>query len=254
MLTALTRAVSARLSDCELSFLDRKPIDVDGARAEHHQYEELLRQLGLEVIALPPLDHLPDAVFVEDAAVVVDEVAVLTRPGATSRRPEVDTVGQALARWRSVVSLDGAGTLDGGDVLRADRQFHVGLSRRTNAAGAAALGEALAPFGYRVIAVPVTGCLHLKTAASYLGHGRMLVHRPWFDANLLAGYQLIDVPAEEAWAANVLVLGTDVVMAAGFPRTRELLERLGLRTHEVAFAELLKAEAGVTCESIIFRT
>jgi dimethylargininase len=254
MLTALTRAVSARLADCELSFLDREPIDVDGARAEHHQYEDLLRRLGLEVIALPPLDHLPDAVFVEDAAVVVDEIAVLTRPGAISRQPEVESVGQALARWRKVVSFGGTATLDGGDVLRADHQFHVGLSRRTNAAGAAALGEALAPFGYKVTPVPVTGCLHLKTAASYLGEGRMLVHRPWFDASLLAGYELVDVPADEAWAANVLVLGTDVVMAAGFPRTRELLEQRGFQTHEVAFTELLKAEAGVTCESIIFQS
>jgi len=249
---ALTRAVSASLSDCELSFLDRKPIDVAQARAEHHQYEELLRRLGLEVIELPPLDQLPDAVFVEDTAVVVDEVAVLTRPGAVSRVPEVASVGHALSRWRPVLQLGGTGTLDGGDVLRADGRFFVGLSRRTTAEGAAALGEALAPYGYGVTPVAVTGCLHLKTAASYLGEGRMLVHRPWFDATLLAGFELFDVPANEAWGANVLVLGTDAVMAAGFPGIRALLQRLGLRTHEVAFTELLKAEAGVTCESIIF--
>lgn len=254
MLTALTRAVSASLSDCELSFLDRRPIDVAGARVEHHGYEDLLRRLGLEVVALPPLDDLPDAVFVEDTAIVVDEIAVLTQPGAASRGPEVASVGQALARWRRVVPLGGTGTLDGGDVLRADRQFYVGLSRRTNAAGAASLGAALSPFGYGVTPVPVTGCLHLKTAASYLGQNRMLVHRPWFDASLLSGFQLFDAPADEEWGVNVLVIGSDVVMAAGFPRTRELLERLGLRTHEVAFTELLKAEAGVTCESIVFHS
>ncbi len=253
MLTALTRAVSARLSDCELSFLDRQPIDVARAHAEHHQYEDLLRRLGLEVIELPPLDELPDAVFVEDTAVVVDEAAVLARPGAASRAPEVESVGHALSRWRRVVQLGGTGTLDGGDVLRADGQFYVGISRRTSPEGATALGEALAPFGYGVTPVAVTGCLHLKTAASYLGEGRMLVHRPWFDARLLAGFELFDVPTSEAWGANVLVLGTDAVMPAGFPGTRALLQRLGLRTHEVAFTELLKAEAGVTCESIIFR-
>lgn len=254
LLTALTRAVSARLSDCELSFLDRQPIDVPRARIEHHRYEELLRGLGLEVIELPPLDELPDAVFVEDTAVVVDEVAVLARPGAASRAPEVESVGHALSRWRPVVLLGGTGTLDGGDVLRADGQFYVGLSRRTNLDGANALGEALAPFGYGVTPVAVTGCLHLKTAASYLGEGRMLVHRPWFDASRLSGFELFDVPADEGWGANVLILGTDAVLPAGFPGTRALLERLGLRTHEVAFTELLKAEAGVTCESIVFHS
>jgi len=253
VLTALTRGVSARLADCELSYLDRQPIDVAQARTEHHRYEELLRRLGLEVIELPPLDDLPDAVFVEDAAVVVDEIAVLARPGAASRAPEVASIARALAPYRKVVSLGGAGTLDGGDVLRVERQFYVGLSRRTTAEGAAALGAALSPFGYGVTPLPVTGCLHLKTAASYLGQSRVLVHRPWFDATALKGLDLIDAPADEAWGANVLVLGNDVVMAAGFPRTRELLKRLGLRTHEVAFTELLKAEAGVTCESIIFR-
>jgi dimethylargininase len=249
---ALTRGVSARLADCELSYVDRQPIDVALARTQHHQYQALLRKLGLEVIELPPLDDLPDAVFVEDTAVVVDEVAVLARPGAASRAPEVASIALALAPYRKVVTLGGTGTLDGGDVLRIERQFYVGLTRRTTAEGAAALGAELAPFGYGVTPVPVTGCLHLKSAASYLGEGRVLVHRPWFDTSPLGGLDLIDVPQDEGWGANVLVLGGEVVMAAGFPGTRALLQRLGLRTHEVPLTELLKAEAGVTCESIIF--
>jgi dimethylargininase len=151
-----------------------------------------------------------------------------------------------------VVAL-GAGTLDGGDVLPVGRRFFVGLGGRTNPAGAAALHTALAPFGYQVTPVSVTGCLHLKTAASSLGDDRVLVHRPWFEAAPLAGLELIDVPADEGWAANVLQIANEVILPDGFPRTRDLLERLGYRTHPVPLSELIKAEAGVTCGSIIFR-
>jgi dimethylargininase len=252
LLTALTRAVSASIGSCELSYIDRQPIDVALASAHHHEYQEALRRIGLEVIALPPLDHLPDAVFVEDTAVVVDEIAVLARPGAQSRVPEVAAIAPELRQWRQVVPL-GAGTLDGGDVLRVGRRFFVGLGGRTNPAGAAALHTALAPFGYQVTPVSVTGCLHLKTAASSLGDDRVLVHRPWFEPAPLAGLELIDVPADEGWAANVLHIANEVIMPDGFPGTRELLERLGYRTHPVPLSELIKAEAGVTCGSIIFR-
>jgi len=251
-LIALTRPVSASIGSCELSYIDRQPIDVALASAHHHQYQEALRRIGLEVIDLPALDNLPDAVFVEDVAVVVDEIAVLTSPGAQSRVPEVAAIAPVLRQWRQVVPL-GAGTLDGGDVLRLGRHFYVGLGGRTNPAGVAALHTALAPFGYQVTPVSVTGCLHLKTAASSLGDNRVLVHRPWFNTEPLAGLELVDVPAGESWAANVLQIGNEVILPDGFPRTRELLERLGFRTHPVPLSELIKAEAGVTCGSIIFR-
>lgn len=248
---ALTRAVSASINQCELSFLPRQAIDLAQAQRQHDSYNEQLRRLGLTVVQLPTLDELPDAVFVEDTAVVVDEVAVAASPGAASRRPEVESAVAVLSRWRRVVRLPAGATLDGGDVVRIGRKLLVGLGGRTNPAGAAGLGQQLAPFGYQVLAVPTRDCLHLKTACSALDDRRLLVHRPWIDMSGLAGYELIDVPPEEAWAANVLVLGRDIVMPQGFPQTRELLELQGFRIHAVELSELLKAESGVTCSSII---
>jgi dimethylargininase len=248
---ALTRDVSASINQCELSFVPRKVIDVDRARHQHESYNEQLRRLGLTVVSLPTLDHLPDAVFVEDTAVVVDEIAVAARPGAASRQPEVESAVEALSRWRRVVRLPAGATLDGGDVVRIGRRFLVGLGGRTNQAGVSALGQLLAPFGYQVVGVPTRDCLHLKTACTALDDRRLLVHRPWIAMAGLAGYELIDVPPHEAWSANVLVLGRDIDMPQGFPETRELLELLGFRIHAVDLSELLKAESGVTCGSII---
>jgi dimethylargininase len=252
-LIALTREVSASINQCELSFVPREPIDVARARRQHEGYNEQLRRLGLMVVPLPTLDHLPDAVFVEDTAVVVDEVAVAASPGAASRRPEVDSTVEALSRWRRVVRLPAGATLDGGDVVRIGRKFLVGLGARTNQAGVSGLGQQLAPFGYQVTGVPTRDCLHLKTACSALDDRRLLVHRPWIEMAGLKGYELIDVPPHEAWAANALVLGRDIVMPQGYPETRELLELLGFRIHAVDLSELLKAESGVTCSSIILK-
>ncbi len=249
---ALTRPVSQSINQCELSFMARDPIDVGRAQQQHDAYNAQLVRLGLTVVHLPALDQLPDAVFVEDTAVVVDEIAVAAHPGARSREPEVESTVEALKRWRKIARLPAGATLDGGDVLRIGRKFLVGVAKRTNLAGVAGLGAALAPFGYTVAAVPTRDCLHLKTACSALDDHRLLVHRPWVDVSALSGYELIDVPAGEAWAANVLVLGRDVIMPLGFPETRELLELLGFRIHAVDLSELLKAESGVTCSSIVF--
>lgn len=249
---ALTRQVSQSINQCELSYMARNPIDVPKARAQHEGYNAQLRRLGLTVVELPTLDALPDAVFVEDTAVVVDEIAVAAFPGAASRQPEVDSTLQTLQRWRKIARLPAGATLDGGDVLRVGRHFFVGQAKRTNLAGIRGLADALAPFGYDVTAVPTHDCLHLKTACSALDDHRLLIHRPWVDTASFKGFELIDVPAHEAWAANVLVLGRDIVMPQGFPDTREMLELLGFRIHAVDLGELLKAESGVTCSSIIF--
>jgi dimethylargininase len=250
---ALTRPVSQSINQCELSFMARTPIDVAAAQRQHDAYNAQLARLGLTVVQLPALDALPDAVFVEDTAVVVDEIAVAAHPGVTSRQPEVESAVAMLRRWRTIARLPSGATLDGGDVLRVGRTFLVGHGRRTNTAGIEGLRAALDPFGYSVSAVPTRDCLHLKSACSALDSHRLLVHRPWVDIEALAGYELIDVPATEPWAANVLVLGRDIVMPQGFPETRELLELLGFRIHAVDLGELLKAESGVTCSSIVFQ-
>jgi len=252
---ALTRPVSASIGDCELTHLGREPIDVERARGQHGVYVEALRTWGLDVIELPALDAHPDAVFVEDDCVVVDEVAVITRPGAESRRGEVESVAAALASHRELVHMADPATLDGGDVARVGRTFFVGRSTRTNEAGVVALRAALSPFGYEVVAVDVPGALHLKSAVSALDDETVLVHRPFVDIEpfITRGLRPVDVPDGEAGGANVLVHGGGAMVGAAHPRTAEIVANHGLHVTVVDHGELLKAEAGLTCCSVILR-
>ena len=250
MPTAITRAVSPAMNRCELSYLDRQDIDVPRAIDQHRDYIRCLESLGATVVTLPAEPDLPDSVFVEDPAVVVDEIAVIARMGAESRRAEAESLAQTLAQYRPLHWLTEPATLEGGDVMRVGRTLYVGASQRTNAEGIAQLARALAPFGYDVRAVDIRGCLHLKSGACYLGRRMMLVNREWIDAAAFQGYALIDVA--EPWAADVLELGGVVLMPANFPDTRPRLEAAGLVVRTVDVSELQKAEAGVTCMSIIF--
>ena len=250
MLRALTRAVSPALNRCELTYLTRETIDIPRAEAQHAAYVQRLRDLGIEVIALPAMPDSPDAVFVEDPAVVVDEVAVIARMGAPSRRGESASVAAALRRFRPLFRMWAPATLDGGDVFRVGRTLFAGLSQRTNPEGIALLRGALAPYGYEVRAVPVRGCLHLKSGACHVGGNTLLVNREWLDTTVFAGYELIDV--EEPGAADVLAIGDEVLMAEGFPKTLAKLQGAGFRVQTVDVSELQKAEAGVTCMSVIF--
>lgn len=252
MLTALTRAPGPSIVDCALSFRPREAIDARRAVEQHRGYEGYLRGRGVRVVALDAAADLPDAVFVEDAAVVVDEVAVLARPRLEARRREVESVAAALAPYRRLERLAAPASLEGGDVLRVGRALYVGLSRRTDAGGVAGLARALAPFGYQVRPVAVTGCLHLKTAVTSIGPGTLLANRAWVDMAPFAGFDVVDVPASEPDAANVLVIGEDILLPASFPRTRDLLRGRGLRVHTLDISELQKAEAGLTCCSIVF--
>src|SRR5713226_7782283 len=197
MLTAITRAVSPAIVHCELSFIDRQPIDLAVAQKQHHAYENLLGKLGARVICLPAEPDLPDSMFVEDPAIVLDELAVILPLGTETRRREASSLAQALSRFRKLESITLPGTLEGGDVLRIGRKLFVGLTRRSNAEGIRQLAAILAPFPYEVIVVPVTGCLHLKSAVTCLGRNTLLANRAWFDTAPLAEYECIDVdPAE----------------------------------------------------------
>ncbi len=263
-LTAITREVSSSINDCELSFHARQPIDVAKAIAQHKAYQGCLAELGVRVVSLPTEPGLPDAVFVEDPAVVVDEVAVISIMGVPSRRPEAGSLAETLSRYRPLRFLVEPATLDGGDVLRIGRSVFVGLSRRTNRDGIAQLSELLRIYDYRVQPVEVKGCLHLKSACSYIGNDTVLVNRSWIDAERLHGFELLDVPEEEPAAANALLLNDVVIMPASFPKTRALLEKQGFespdspqatalrRVRMIDLSELQKAEAGVTCSSLIF--
>lgn len=251
-LTAIVREVSSSINDCELSFHARQPIDVAKAIAQHKAYQDCLADLGVRIVSLPAEPGLPDAVFVEDPAIVLDEVALISNMGAASRRPEATSLAKALSRYRPLKFLAEPATLDGGDVLRIARSIFVGLSRRTNQEGIGQLRELVGASNYQVHAVEVRDCLHLKSACSYVGHDTVLVNRSWIDVEPLSGFELLDVSEEEPAAANALLLNDVVIMPASFPKTRTLLENRGFRARTIDVSELQKAEAGVTCTSLIF--
>lgn len=248
---ALTRAPGPLLAACELTHLERRPIDVGRAAAEHERYEAALRSLGVEVRRLPPAPEHPDGVFVEDAAVVLDELAIVARPGATSRRGEVESVAAALAPFRRLARVPPPATLDGGDALVDGRTVFVGESARTNAAAHDWLRATLEPLGYDVRVVPVRGCLHLKTAVTRVAPGAFLLNPEWVPAEAFAEGERIEVDQAEPFAANCMLLNGAVLCADGSPRTRGRLEAAGFTVHTTPLAELARAEAGVTCCSLI---
>jgi dimethylargininase len=248
---AFTRVVPRSIVDCELTHLAREPIDWSRANAQHEEYERVLRTLGCSVRRLPALPHHPDSVFVEDTAVVFDECAVITRPGAASRRGEVDSVAEALGALRTMHQIETPGTLDGGDVLRVGRHVYVGLSSRSDADGARQLADAIAQFGYAVRTVAVRDCLHLKSAASSLPDGRVLIDAGKIDRGVFAGAECIDVESDEPAGANVLTVGDTVLCPAAAPRTRDRLAAAGYTTMVVDASELTKAEGALTCCSLL---
>jgi len=251
MLLALTRAVSPSIVDCQLTHLARQPIDYAGAAAEHAEYERRLAELGATVRRLPAAPSLPDAAFVEDTAVVVDELAVITRPGAESRRAETATVASQLAEYRRCVTIEPPGTLDGGDVLVVAREVYVGRSTRSNDAGIEQLRHVLEPLDYRVTPIPVTRCLHLKSAVTWVAERTLLVNPNWIAPEEFPGYRQLSVDPEEPGAANALALGGAILLPAQHARTRARLAAAGLEAIAVPMAEMAKAEAGITCCSII---
>lgn len=251
-LVAMVRPVSAAFARCELTHLVREPIDVGRARRQHAAYAALLAELGCTLLSLPEEPELPDAAFVEDAAVVVDELAVITRPGAASRRAETATVEAALAAHRPLARIEAPGTLDGGDVLRVGRQLHVGASSRSNAEGIAQLRSHLEPFGYSVRATGMRDCLHLKTAATEVAPGVLLVNPAWLAPGELREYSWIEADPAEPFAGNALRVGSVLVVAA-FPRTAARLRAHGLDVRTVEMDEIGKAEAGPTCCSVLLR-
>jgi dimethylargininase len=247
---ALVREVSPRLGDAELTFRDREPIDVDRALAQHAAYAATLRDLGLRIVRVPPAPEQPDGVFVEDTVVVVGGLAVLTRPGAATRRREVADVGRVLAGLGfELAAIPAPAHLDGGDVLRIGDEVVVGLSRRTDAAGAAALRDLLGDRVERVRTVAVTGALHLKTAATALPDGTIVAAPGWLAPDAFPDREVITVP--EPQGANVLLVGDTVVTTASAPRTHALIAARGVEVVPVEVGELERAEAGVTCLSVL---
>ena len=247
---AIVRRPSEALSRCALTFLDRQPIDVARAGRQHDAYVAALRDCGVEVTVLPAQAELPDAVFVEDTAVVVDECAVVTRPGIESRRGETASIAEALRERRPLVEIREPGTLEGGDVLRIGRTLFAGETQRTNAEGIRQLAAALQPHGYDVILVRLTGCLHLKSAVTYAGMETVVLNPQWIDVDLFSQWQCVPVAPEEPFGANVLLVGNTVHLAASAPLTRRKLDALGFDTRVLDTSEFEKAEAALTCLSL----
>jgi dimethylargininase len=250
---ALTRDVSPAIARCELTYLQRQPIDYERAAAQHADYCDRLEKLGLELVLLPADPACPDCCFVEDTAIVLDEIAVLTVMGSPARQAESPAIDRALRPYRRIARMSPPATLDGGDVLLMHRTLFVGVSSRTNAAGLESLREIVGPFDYEVVPVAVTGCLHLKSAVTAVDDETLLANPGWFDAEPLSKFKTIAVDPEEPGAANVLRVREQLWVHPGFPRTQERIERAGFRTTPVDISEFVKAEAALTCKSILFR-
>jgi dimethylargininase len=252
MLIALTREVSPNISQCELTHLERVPIDYDTACAQHEEYLAALRSLGLEVQSLPAEPDLPDSVFVEDTAIVLDEVAVITRPGADSRKPETESIARALTPYRELRWIESPATLDGGDVLLLGKTLRVGLSGRSNPQAIEQLRKLLNPFGYVVWGANIKGALHLKTGITQVAVDTLLINPAMVEKSDFAGWKLIEVDPSEPMAGNALLVEGRVIYPKAYPRTQARLEAAGIEVVPVNAAELAKAEGGVTCCSLIF--
>ena len=252
MLIAITHEVSPNMGQCEITHIPRQVIDINLARSQHIQYERVLVELGCQVRRLSVEPNLPDSVFVEDMAIVLNEMAIIARPGAETRRDETRSVSEVLGEYRTIFKIVSPGTLDGGDVLQVGRRLYVGVTERSNESGVKQLIDLVSPYEYEVVRVQVDGCLHLKSAVTHVGDEILLINRSWVDAKSFMGKDFIDVDPGEPYAANALLVGGELVYPAIFPETRRRLEDRGYSVRDVDVSELQKAEGAVTCCSLIF--
>lgn len=250
-LLALVHAPSPLLAAGQRTHVAREALDFVRVQKQHAAYCQALVDCGLELRVLDVNVDAPDGVFIEDTTIVLDEMAILCSMGTAARRHEALAIEPVLREFREVRRIEWPASIEGGDVLRIGRELLVGLSSRTNAAGAEALANLVGPLGYAVNAVTVRGCLHLKTACTALPDGRLLVNPAWLDTSSLSGRTLIEAPAAEPWAANTLPIGRRVILPAAHEQTAALIRRLGFDPFPVSISEIQKAEGGVTCLSLI---
>src|SRR5215211_2324120 len=253
MVIAITREISPRFAECEITHIERTPIDLSLARAQHDGYVNTLRELGCKLIEIPAEPDLPDSVFVEDTAFILPEVAVITRPGADSRKPETETIIPALAPLIKLIHVCEPATIDGGDVLVLGKKIYVGLSTRSNQESINQLNEMLHEYGYSVTGVQLHDCLHLKSAVTRVDDHTLLINKNWVDTNCFADFDLIEVDPSEPYAANCLPIAGSIIFPTSFPKTRAKLEERGYKVVTVDVSELAKAEGAVTCCSLIIR-
>lgn len=251
-LLAITHVPSPNMQFGERTFADASVIDDALALRQHGAYCNALRACGAAVVTLGTNLGMADCVFVEDTALVLDEIAVMMSPGAESRRREPAGIEPALREHRTIERVKLPATIDGGDVVLAGRCLYVGASARTNQAGIDALRDVVRPHGYTVAAVRVDGCLHLKSACSALPDGRFLVNPAWIDVSPLPARALLPLPASEPSGGDVLVIGERIIVSDAFPETARLLGDRGWEVIPVSVSEFAKADGGVTCLSLVF--
>lgn len=251
MLLAITRDVSPRFNECEITHIDRTPIDVKIAQSQHNGYIQALKELDCAVLELTAEADLPDSVFVEDTAVVLPEVALITRPGADSRKPETESIAHALTPYRELVFIESPATVDGGDVLVLGKNIYVGMSTRSNNHAVQQMNQLLGRFGYQTHGIEMHDCLHLKSAVTRVDDNTLLINRNWVDLENFEGYDLIDIDPSEPFAANCLPINGSIVYPTTFPKTTAKLEARGFKIKSVVLDELAKAEGAVTCCSLI---
>jgi dimethylargininase len=254
MLRALTHKISSRIAECEVTFIDRSPIDLEVAVRQHDDYCAVLRGLGVIVSALSENESYPDACFVEDTAIVVEELAIICSMGVPSRRGETGLIERELSKYRELARISLPATIEGGDVLRIGKKIFIGRSSRTNLEGIEELKRILEPYGYRVLPVRTKGSLHLKSACTAIDEETLFVNPEWVELDAFKGFKLAYTPAEEPWSANILRVGATVCVQAGFPKALELIRRVARKVEIIDISELRKAEAGLTCSSIIFES
>ena len=252
---AITRPPAENFSD-GLTTAQLGAPDFSTALAQHAAYCKALQRCGLQLIELPPNAECPDLTFVEDTAIVTERCAVLTHPGAASRKAEVSAIRPALAPFYDRIhTITAPGTLDGGDICDADGHFLIGISKRTNETGARQLADFLAQEGYTADFIDirqVPGILHLKSGIAYLGDGNMLAWQELADHPALEAYHRTIVPAAEAYAANCVRVNEDVLVAQGFPQVGKLVEKLGYRLMALDMSEFEKMDGGLSCLSLRF--
>jgi len=250
---AMTHVPSPNMEQCERTYVARTPIDYPRAVRQHEEYCRVLQACGAEVLILEVNRDMPDCAFVEDTAIVLDEVAVLASMGPVSRRSEPAGIELELREYREIHRIEMPAKLEGGDLLCVGRRLLVGLSSRTNRAGVNALEAVVRRYGYEILPVAVRECLHLKTACTALPDDSLLINPAWIDVGALRGFELVPVPDAEPWSANVMRIGNGVCVAADHLEIVGLIRKRGFEVHTIDLSEFAKAEGGVTCLSILFR-
>lgn len=249
---AVVRAVSPRMSECELTHFDRTPIDAKLASSQHEQYQKALQSLGCNIVEAPATPEFPDSVFVEDTAIVFDELAIITRPGAESRRSETATMELCLKNLKPIFKIEEPGLLDGGDVLKVGKKVWIGLSSRSNKSAVEQVAKILLKYNYEIKGVELKDCLHLKSAVTQVSKNTLLINSNLVDKKYFEGFDFIEVHRDEPFAGNALLINETVIFPSAFSKTLQRLKDKNIKIISVDNSEVIKAEGGVTCCSIVF--